>query len=104
MLPAKVSPSNGIACVSYGGEEIVLTDYEVLRTGDFVWEFATNGEVPEGAVEGGRTVDGEKLYFGRAIHEGTQTPGKVQVSHGCLYIPFDGAEVALTEYEVLCVK
>lgn len=104
MLPAKVSPSQGVAYVCYGGAEIVVSDYEVLRTGDFVWEFATNGEVPEGAVEAGRTADGEKLYFARAIHEGTQTPGKLQVSHGCLYIPFNGEEVALTEYEVLIVK
>lgn len=104
MLPAKVNPSLGIAYVSYGGAEVELVEYEILRSGDFVWEFATNGEIPEGAVEIGQTVDGEKLYSGRAIHSGTQTPGKVQASHGCLYIPFNGEEVALTEYEVLAMK
>lgn len=104
MLPAKVSPSLNIAYVSYGGAEIELFEYEILRTGDFVWEFATNGEIPEGAVEIGRTIDGEKLYAGRAIHSGTQTNGKVQASHGCLYIPFQGEEVSITEYEVLVMK
>lgn len=104
MLPAKVSPSLNLAYVSYGGAEVELFEYEILRVGDFAWEFATNGEIPEGAVEIGRTLDGEKLYSGRAIHSGTQTPGKVQASHGCLYIPFGGEEVALTEYEVLVMK
>lgn len=104
MLPAKVVPALGVAFVSHSGQEITVDEYEILRTGDFVWEFAVNGEIPTGAVESGRTVDGEKLYYGRAIHEGTQTPGKVQASHGCLYIPFNGEEVALNEYEVLVVK
>lgn len=60
--------------------------------------------MPEGAVEMGCTADGEKLYMGRAIHGGAQTPGKLQSSHGCLYIPFAGAEVLMTEYEVLVSK
>jgi hypothetical protein len=42
--------------------------------------------------------------MGRALHQGTQTPGKVQPSHGCLYIPFEGAEIPIQEYEVLCIK
>lgn len=42
--------------------------------------------------------------MGRCLHEGTQTPGKVQPSHGCLYIPFNGEEVSVTEYEVLVLK
>ncbi|XP_059610669.1 natterin-3 isoform X2 [Phlebotomus argentipes] len=104
MIPAKVIPDKSIAYVAYGGEEHPKEEYEVLRTGDFVWEFAMNGEVPEGAVEVGQTVDGEKLYMGRCIYNGTQTPGKLQASHGCLYIPFDGEEVSVTEYEVLVIK
>lgn len=62
------------------------------------------GTVPEGAVEFGVTADGEKLYMGRAIHGGAQTPGKLQSSHGCVYLPFCGAEVCVTEYEVLVTK
>lgn len=104
MLPAKVCPHLNVAIVSYGGEEVTVTDYEILRTGEFVWEFATNGHIPEGAVEGGRTADDEKLYYGRAIYQGTQTPGKVHPSHGVLYIAFNGEEVAIPEYEVLVVK
>lgn len=104
MLPAKVIPDKQLAYVSFNGEEIEKNEFEVLRSGDFVWEFATHGEVPAGAIEIGRTVDGEPLYMGRCLHEGTQTPGKVQVSHGCLYIPFNGEEIRVNEYEVLVLK
>lgn len=39
---------------------------------------------------------------GRAYHDGSLTVGKVQISHGLLYIPFDGREVAIdSEMEVL---
>lgn len=36
-----------------------------------------------------------KKNQGRAYHEGSLTVGKVQISHGLLYIPFDGREVAI---------
>lgn len=78
MLPAKVLPERSVAYVTYGGEEIEVTEYEILRSGEFVWEYARNGEIPQGAIDVGRTIDGERLYFGRCIHEGTQTPGKVK--------------------------
>jgi hypothetical protein len=63
------------------GEEVLKEDFEVLRSGDFVWVFATAGSVPEGAVVAGKTADGEDLYIGRCLHQGTQTPGKVHPSH-----------------------
>lgn len=104
LLPAKVIPDKEMAFVSFDGEEIPKTEFEVLRSGDFVWEFASNGEIPRGAIVIGKTVDGENLYMGRCLHEGTQTPGKVQASHGCLYIPFNGEELSFAEYEVLVLK
>lgn len=75
-----------------------------MRSGDFVWEFASGGAVPEGAVVCGQTAEGEALYIGRCLYQGTQTPGKVHPSHSCLYIPFAGEEVQINDYEVLCVK
>lgn len=39
---------------------------------------------------------------GRAYHEGSLTIGKVQISHGALYIPFGGEEKAIhSDVEVL---
>jgi co-chaperonin GroES (HSP10) len=104
MIPAKVMPDKNSAYVCHGGVEHFKEDFEVLRQGDFVWEFTSGGSVPEGAVACGQTSDGEILYVGRAMYQGTQTPGKVQLSHGCLYIPFDGQEVSIQDYEVLCLK
>lgn len=49
MVPAKVMPDKNAAYICYGGEEIFKEDFEVLRSGDFVWEFATAGTLPEGA-------------------------------------------------------
>lgn len=104
MIPAKVMPDKNECFVCYGGEEHQKDDFEVLRAGTFVWEFSMGGVLPEGAVACGQTADGEPLYVGRALHQGTQTPGKVQLSHGCLYIPINGEEVSICTYEVLCLK
>lgn len=104
LLPAKVVLARNAAYVSFGGQEIEVTEFELLRYGNFVWENASHGAVPLGALETGRTSDGESLYTGRALHEGTLTPGKVHPSHGCLYIPFDGVETKVYEYEILVQK
>ncbi|XP_052895735.1 uncharacterized protein LOC128302926 [Anopheles moucheti] len=104
MVPAKVIPTKNVAFVCHGGEEVLKEDFEVLRYGAFVWEYASNGSVPETAMRIGQTTEGEPLYMGRAIYSGSQTPGKVHPSHGCCYLPFDGAEVSVTDYEVLCIR
>lgn len=62
------------------------------------------GEIPSGALVIGKTVEGEPLYMGRCLYQGTQTPGKIHPTHGCLYIPFDGEEISVNEYEVLVLK
>lgn len=75
MIPAKVIPDKQTAYVCHGGEEHFKSDVEVLRAGNFVWEFANGGNIPEGGVSCGQTADGELLYVGRCLHQGTQTPG-----------------------------
>ncbi|XP_071565120.1 uncharacterized protein [Temnothorax nylanderi] len=103
MIPAKISLDKGVAYVSHNGEEHPKDSYEVLCQGEFAWEFCSNGEVPADAVIAGQTADGEPLYVGRVLHSGSQTLGKVQPSHGCLYIPFDGEELSFKDYEVLVI-
>ncbi|XP_076174172.1 natterin-3 [Ptiloglossa arizonensis] len=104
MLPAKVIPDKSVAYVCYNGEEHPKSDFEVLCLGEFAWEFASNGSVPSDAIVAGQTSDGEPLYIGRVLHNGSQTVGKVQPSHGCLYIPFDGEELSFKDYEVLVLN
>ncbi|XP_033336870.1 natterin-4 [Megalopta genalis] len=103
MLPAKVIPEKNVAYVCYNGEEHAKYDYEVLLPTEFGWEFASNGDVPGNAVQAGYTDSGETLYVGRTFHNGSQTIGKIQPSHNCLYIPFDGEELSFRDYEVLVV-
>ena len=53
MLPAKVMPDKQIAFVCYQGQEVMKEEFEVLVRADFVWEFASNGTVPDGAISCG---------------------------------------------------
>lgn len=61
----------------------------------------SGGNIPDNAIPGGETEDGEPLFIGRVEHEGTMTIGKVQPSHSVCYIPFAGSEVAFPDYEIL---
>ncbi|XP_017783296.1 PREDICTED: natterin-4-like [Nicrophorus vespilloides] len=103
-IPAKVIPDRNEAYVAYGGEEHSKTEFDILCEQRFRWEVHDGGDVPYGAVEGGRTCDGEKLYIGRVHHEGSHTVGKVHPSHGCCYIPFGGEEIKYEEYEILVLE
>lgn len=53
--------------------------FKVLCEQRFNWIPSGGGHVPPGAVEGGRTSDGEPLYIGRTFHEGSHTVGKVGI-------------------------
>lgn len=124
-IPAKVLPSKQAAYVAHGGQEVLKDEFEVLCFGNVQWISAhpSNRTVPPFALVGGTTSDGEPLYIGmqirficavieifmqsskisgRAHHEGSLTVGKVQISHGALYIPFAGSEVPIhNDAEVL---
>lgn len=76
-LPAKVMPSKQIAYVSHNGQEIPKHHFEVCCNGNTSWVQSGHGQVPPGAVVGGRTASGEPLYIGRAPHAGSLTVGKV---------------------------
>lgn len=101
LIPGKASPTHRCAYVAWGGGEHPKNNFQVLISRQVAWEFSSGGRVPPQAVVVGNTSNGEPLYMGRALHEGTQTPGKIHPSHGCLYIPYNGKEVSVKEYEVL---
>ncbi|XP_065216224.1 natterin-4-like isoform X2 [Planococcus citri] len=100
LVPCKIAPHHGAAYIPFAGGETTKHEYEVLCSANVAWQFARNGEVPHNAIVAGTTREGEKLYIGRIMHEGSLTPGKIHPSHGCLYIPFGGQEVRHHEYEV----
>ncbi|KAK0075842.1 hypothetical protein PV325_006245, partial [Microctonus aethiopoides] len=100
-LPAKGKPEHGVAYVAYGGAEVMKHDFEILMPAEFHWIPSRNGQVPPGAIEGGRTNSGETLFIGRTYHHGTPVIGKIHPSHGNLYIAYNGQEIPYKEYEVL---
>lgn len=65
------------------------------------WVKASNGYVPSEAVSAGVQSNGEPLYVGRARVSGSLTIGKILPSHNCIYVPFDGTEHSISDYEVL---
>nr|BAN20200.1 conserved hypothetical protein [Riptortus pedestris] len=101
VLPAKVCPNHGCAFVCWNGEEITKLEYEVLVSEHTAWKDAEGGDVPSEAIQIGQTRDGEPLYVGRTLIEGTLTIGKVHPSHGVLYVPYEGKEENFSNYEVL---
>ncbi|XP_025201272.1 uncharacterized protein LOC112598849 isoform X1 [Melanaphis sacchari] len=104
LLPAKINPSHSSAYVCWGGMEHALSHFEVLCHANVAWQTAQGNHIPPNAIVVGATVNGEKLYMGRTLHDGTLTPGKIHPSHGTLYIPYNGEEVSVTEYEIMIYR
>lgn len=62
LLPAKVIPGRFRAYVASNGLEHVKEKFQVLCEQRFDWIDTKNKIIPEGAVVGGRTANGEPLY------------------------------------------
>ncbi|XP_049275696.1 uncharacterized protein LOC125760083 [Rhipicephalus sanguineus] len=84
----------------------MFRDYQVLVSNGapLAWLPESKGAVPSGAIQGGKSHDGEPLYIGRARHNGMLTIGKVHSSEGRLYVSFGCNEYSYTEYQVLVCK
>jgi hypothetical protein len=67
------------------------------------WVDASGGNIPPGAFRGGRegAPGFEDLFICRAMVNGGLQPGKVRPGLGACNIPFGGAEVRVTNYQVL---
>ncbi|KAK4316863.1 hypothetical protein Pmani_012020 [Petrolisthes manimaculis] len=107
LIPGVVMPGTTSCLIPWGGQAVAKMDYFVLCNPggvELVWQRANNGEVPRGALQGGYSETGEKLYFGRLNHGGILLSGKVHPSHRVCYVPYNGQEVQNSSYEVLCLK
>lgn len=71
-----------------------------MSSTDYEWVPASNGDVPDNAVQGGNDTDCSPIYVGRATHEGDRIPAKVIPNKGGAFIPWGGEEVSIFEYEV----
>ena len=93
--------------MAYGGNEHPHHTYQVLTNphhNELAWAHAHDGQVPTGALIGGRQSDGVPLYIGRAHYDGSMVVGKVHPEHHVCYVSFGGAEVPIHSYEVLVVR
>ncbi|XP_076823345.1 uncharacterized protein LOC143469506 [Clavelina lepadiformis] len=71
------------------------------------WESSSDGQVPHGAVTGGRSFDNETLYIGRTrLRENRNelTPGILIPSEKCLLVSYGTGVRRAKEYEVLVAK
>jgi hypothetical protein len=64
------------------------------------WVEARNGEIPEGALQGGQEAGGP-LYVCRAYHGGGLHPGRIRPDFTGCHIGWGGYEVVIPVYEVL---
>jgi hypothetical protein len=101
LIPGKLLSSHGQAYVPWGGVENGCPNYEVLCDFNGTWTSCSGGNIPSNAIAAGQSEDGEPLFVGRVNHEGTLTVGKVQASHGVIYIPYGGQELGFPDYEIL---
>ncbi|XP_046977798.1 uncharacterized protein LOC124543593 [Vanessa cardui] len=102
LTPGKYVPSMGKGYVAWGGRMHEKSMFEILCGYDCVWIPVINDKIPIQAIEAGYTEVGhETMYVGRAFCDGNLIPGKIAPSHSVCYIPYDGIEIAKTEYEIL---
>jgi len=102
-IPGKLLGDHGVSYIPWGGEEHAKESYEVLVMAEDAvsWVDAAGDTIPEKAIQGGVSVEGEALYIGRVTHEGALTIGKFHPSHSCLYISYGGAEISYPDFQIL---
>ncbi|KAK4300729.1 hypothetical protein Pmani_027083 [Petrolisthes manimaculis] len=100
--------SHSNAChVSWGGVAHVKHEYYLLSNNggaELDWVTSSGGQVPIGAVQGGKSETGEALYVGRVRIGAAYVCGKVHPSHRQCYVANCGAEKGYSSYEVLCLN
>lgn len=62
---------------------------------------AAYGNIAPGAIVGGRKGMSEPFYIGRARYNKSRLIGRIEQNKGGMYIPCDGKECKIGEYEVL---
>jgi Protein of unknown function (DUF3421) len=63
------------------------------------WVPASDGKLPDKAVQGGRLTDGGILYIGRVLYRGSLLPGSIDPKEGALFAPYNGVELKFANYE-----
>jgi hypothetical protein len=101
MHPGKLLYDKGICYIGYGGQEHMLSEYDVLTGASAArWQTAIESRLPLGAFKGGQEL-GRNLYVCRASYKGGIFPGKLLYDKGVCNITYGWEEFPLKNYEVL---
>jgi Protein of unknown function (DUF3421) len=96
LLPGKYVPSHGVAYISWDGAEHAKDEFEILCGCKAIWHQINEGDtIPENALPGGRTADGETLFVGRVPHENTVTLGKVRLGIHLIFLVLNNANLKI---------
>ncbi|OMH79424.1 hypothetical protein AX774_g7157 [Zancudomyces culisetae] len=102
VLGEKSEPEHDTCSNSYSKE--VQINQEASKKPEFEWVPARDGYIPPNAVVGGTEIDGTPLYVGRVFYDGGLHPGKCgpHLEGGGFALGYDGKEIKLNKYFVLC--
>jgi hypothetical protein len=85
--------------IPYGGREVSVPNYQVLAPS---WVAASNGAIPEGAIQSGVDAGGQPLYICRDHFNANDLhPGKIRAGFPGCKIGYGGHEYDRLNYEVL---
>lgn len=105
MCPGKYVPSTGMAFIPWGFREHRKDQFEILCGYNSKWVKTSSNNIPSHAIIGGRSeVQNDPLYIGRAMIDGKLICGKVHVRYHLCYLPYDGAEISVSSYEILVLE
>lgn len=100
MHPANIIPSKRLAYISYNGNEIPKYNYEILCSGNVEWiPHYPNRSVPTNAIV---CSNRENIYIGRGSYNGRLIIGKFLPNRNILLIPYNGREISLHQFDILC--
>lgn len=101
LAPVKIVPSREIASICDGNKEVGVKNFDVLCGNGFQWVRTGDGHIPDGAVPYGKSSANQSIYIGRARHEDSLIPGRMDLNRGRLLIPYGSGEVAYQFYDIL---
>lgn len=79
-----------------------VENFEVLYdTKGLQWVPAKGGVPPYDALHTYTDKNGLSIFIGRAIFEGSRIIGRISLYDRCLYIPYNGKEIRVNNYEAL---
>jgi hypothetical protein len=98
------------SAIGYGGKVVELSTFEVLLadTNAVYWVSFSNQlnleELGAKPVEGGKEANGAVLYIARVKYNNGYHPAKIGEHLPAAHLAFNGTEVLVEDYEVLCFK